>query len=135
MCTAFSTWQRIKDKIDKHIVEKEKCRAIGRLKFCFELYREQAKHSRYFLHEHPAYATSYQNDVIKGMLEEKGVERATAGQRMYGCESEDGSPVKKPTTFITSAEELSKQLRARCCGKNRHCQRGGASKIDNAGDG
>ena len=38
MCTAFSTWQRINDKIrDKFTVDAEKKRAIMHLEFCMEL--------------------------------------------------------------------------------------------------
>ena len=59
MCTAFSTWQRINNKIrDPVTVKGELKRARQHLEFCVELYREQAKAGRYFLHEHPAYASS-----------------------------------------------------------------------------
>ena len=60
MCTAFSTWQRINNLIrDPVTVAAEKRRAVQHLSFCVELYREQLKHGRYFLHEHPAYASSW----------------------------------------------------------------------------
>ena len=50
MCTAFSTWQRINNKIrDPIVVEAEKRRAVMHLEFCIELYREQLKHGRYLL--------------------------------------------------------------------------------------
>ena len=52
MCTAFSTWQRISNKIrDPVTVKKEFQRAKQHLGFRAELYREQAKAGRYFLHE------------------------------------------------------------------------------------
>ena len=55
MCTAFSTWQRINDKIRCPItVAAEKRRAVEHLDFCTQLYREQLRNGRYFLHEHPA---------------------------------------------------------------------------------
>ena len=57
MCTAFSTWQRINNCIRyPFTVAAEKKRAIMHLEFCMDLYREQLKHGRYFVHEHPAYA-------------------------------------------------------------------------------
>ena len=60
MCTAFSTWQRINNKIrDPMIVANEIKKAKEHLKFCDELYREQIKGGRYLLHEHPAYAASW----------------------------------------------------------------------------
>ncbi len=65
MCTAFSTYQR-KNKLirDPVTVAAEKRRAVEHLSFCVELYKEQLKHGRFFLHEDPAYATSWQEAVI-----------------------------------------------------------------------
>jgi hypothetical protein len=89
MCTAFSTWQRINNLIRSPVtVAAEKKRAVEHLEFCVELYREQMRHWRYVLHEHPAYASSWQEDVIKKLLEEKGVECAVCDQCRYGKETE-----------------------------------------------
>ena len=93
------------------------------LEFCIELYREQLLHGRYFLHEHPAYATSWQEEAMRGLMGEHGVETATCDQCMYGCKSAEGLPVKKPTTFLTNAPELAKRLRTRCSGKGGTCSR------------
>ena len=104
MRTAFSTWQRINNKIrDPYIVECEKRRAVTHLEFCMQLYKEQLKNGRYFLHEHPAYATSWQEECVKKMMTEQDVEIATCDQCMYGCADSDGNPVKKPTSFMTNA--------------------------------
>jgi hypothetical protein len=47
MCTAFSTWQRINNKIrDPVTVAGELKRAKQHLEFCVELYRIQAKGGR-----------------------------------------------------------------------------------------
>ena len=47
MCTAFSTWQRINNKIrDPMILANELKRAKEHLKFRVELYREQIKEGR-----------------------------------------------------------------------------------------
>ena len=129
MCTAFSTWQRINNLIrDKYVVECEKRRAVTHLEFCIELYREQMKHGRYFAHEHPAYATSWQEECMKKLLGEHGVETATCDQCMYGCAAADGTPVKKPTTFMTDAPDLAKRLRSRCDGKLCQCGRAEGGK-------
>ena len=81
MCTAFSTWQRINNKIrDPYVVRMELRRAVKHLEFCAELYREQLKGGRYFVHEHPAYAASGQTEVIEGVMKEKGVIRVTCDQ-------------------------------------------------------
>ena len=69
MCTAFSTWQRINKLIrDLVTVAAEKRRAVEHLLFCVELCKEQLRHGRHFLHEHPVYATSWQEAVIRQMM-------------------------------------------------------------------
>ena len=115
MCTAFSTWQRINNKIrDPYVVEMEKRRAVMHLQFCVELYREQLRNGRYFVHEHPAHATSWQEECMQKLLGEHGVETATCDQCMYGCATASGDPMKKPTTFMTNAPEMAKRFRQRC---------------------
>ena len=65
MCTAFSTWQRINNTIRYPVtVAAEKRRAVQHLEFWVELYREQMRHGRYFVHERPAYASSWQEAMI-----------------------------------------------------------------------
>ena len=57
MCTAFSTWQMINNKISCPVtVAADLRRAKEHLAFCVELYRLQARGGRNFLHGHPAYA-------------------------------------------------------------------------------
>ena len=47
MCTVFSTWQQISNKIRNPVaVAAELKRAVVHLDFCVELYREQAKNGR-----------------------------------------------------------------------------------------
>ena len=57
------------------------------------------------------------------MSKECGVELVTCDQCMYGSSAADGSPVKKPTTFMTNAPELARQLGDRCSGKSGRCGR------------
>ena len=79
MCTVFSTWQRINIFIRCPVtVAAEKKRAVERLAFSVKLYREQMRHGRYFVHEHTAYATPWQEKVINILLEKN---RALHGPR------------------------------------------------------
>ena len=117
LCTAFSTLHRINDKICCPVtVAAERKRAVEHLDFCMELYREQMRHGRYFLHEHPAYASSWHEETVQKLLDESGVTRATFDQCLYGCES-GREPIKKPTTFMTSSDEIAPQLGQRCNGR------------------
>ena len=98
MCTAFSAWQRINNrKRDASIVSKEYIRAMVHIRFTMELYKIQHAAGRYFLHEHPAYATSWQEEAMAELMKEQGIETAVCDQCMYGSKDLDGSPVKKPT--------------------------------------
>ena len=98
-------------------------RAKEHLAFCVDLYRPQARGGGDFLHEHPAYATSWQTYIIEGMMSEPGVTRVFGDQCLYGCEAESGSPVKKPTGFMTNAPGLGKELAMRCSGRSGNCSR------------
>ena len=81
ICTAFSTRQRINNLIRCPVtVAAEKKRAVELLEFCMELYREQMRHGRYFLHEHPAYASSWQEEAVQKIIGEEGVVLATCDQ-------------------------------------------------------
>lgn len=113
MCTAFSTWQRINNKI--------RCPSVVAREL--ELYREQAKAGRYFLHEHPAHASSWQLQTVEDMLKEPTIQKTICDQCQYGCEDENGAPVKKPTCFMSNAPEILKELSARCGGRGGSCTR------------
>ena len=81
MCTAFSSWQRINDKIrDPEVCADEKKRALVHLNFCIDLYREQHENGRYFVHEHPASATSWQTDRMEALCRVPGIVKATCDQ-------------------------------------------------------
>ena len=60
MCTWFSIIQNLnRGKVDPVVWEKGYKQAVEHLKFVFELYDMQVRGGRYFLHEHPASATSW----------------------------------------------------------------------------
>lgn len=124
MCTAFSTWQRINDKNRSPVVvAAEKKRAIKHLESCVQLYLAQTAGGRYYLHEHPAYASSWQTGVIEGPMSEKGTIRVVGDQCVYGAADEEGSPVKKPTGFMTNSPAIAGELSARCMGRHGACSR------------
>ena len=111
------------EKMDPRDFQRNLDRARRHLSFMCELYRMQLAAGRYFLHEHPAHATSWQDQEMKALLVEAGVVTAVCDQCMYGRESYDGSPVKKPTQFMTNAPELAKRFTVRCTGRGGKCSR------------
>ena len=73
MRTAFSTWQRINDGIrGKAILEVGKRRAVTHFNFCINFYRELLRNGMCFLHEHPAFASSWQEEYMKELIRRSG---------------------------------------------------------------
>ena len=74
------------------------------MRFVMELYEEQAKEGHYFLHEHPAWATSWQPGCVKKILAMPQVEEVIGDQCQYGQATDQGDPLKKRTRFMSNSE-------------------------------
>ena len=124
VCTAWSAWQNLNNvKRDPEVVRKELIRARVHLEFCMELYREQHLAGRYFLHEHPAQASSWQEAKVIDLMQLDGVFRTTVDQCKYGMEDNLQQPIKKPTSFLTNSTCLVEELSTRCGGRHGSCDR------------
>ena len=129
MCRAFSTWQYLNRFCctDPEHLERTRIEAIVHVDFVMSLYAEQMDGLRYFLHEHPAQATSWKLPSVVRLMEEKGVVRVDADQCQYGAEikrgASAGEPIKKPTGFLTNSSELAACLSQRCSGQGGQCSR------------
>ena len=66
------------------------------LRFVCQLYEVQRSQGRYFLHEHPAQASSWHELCIRRILGMDGVERITSDQCQYGQETSEGTPSVSP---------------------------------------
>ncbi len=101
MCTAFSQLQALSK--DKGNIEQKKqllARAIRHIRSCVSLYWEELKNGRYFLHEHPASAKSWQLPEMIQLLTHPGVVKVVGHMCAYGMKSTDEKGeglVKKPT--------------------------------------
>ena len=95
------------------------------MEFVAELYHEQVEGNRYFLHEHPRYATSWQLKCMEQLQELPGVETVRGDQ--YGAVAphgpDRGCPVKKPTGFMSNSLEIRHALSRICEGRNGGCSR------------
>ena len=79
--------------------------AISHIEFALEVYQLQIDEGRYFLHEHPSSATSWQLPQMKKFILRNSVELA----HMHMCQVGmviDSKPVLKPTTWMTNAPKL-----------------------------
>ena len=126
MCRAFSLLQGL----NRNRMGEAKYNAMmenGRthLEFVTKLYEEQAKAGRYYLHEHPAYATSWKEPCIQNLSDNFGGIITVAHMCNFGMASEDmhgPGLVKKPTRFLTNSTEISRWLDRKCTGDHRHVQ-------------
>ena len=124
MCRAFSALQGL-NKARMGAAKFEAMMEHGRkhMEFATMLYREQAKAGRYYLHEHPASASSWHEPSILELQQDFGGMVAIAHMCQFGMMSEDmygEGLVKKPTKFLTNAPELLKWLERKCGGDHRH---------------
>ena len=81
MCTASSTLQLMNAQArDPNVVHREYLQAVIHMRFVCELYAMQLEEGRYFLHEHPAAATSWGEAWIQAVLNNEGVETVVMEQ-------------------------------------------------------
>ena len=124
MCKMFSRLQHLSGWNENK--EEQWIEAREHIRFVVELYREQVKGGRVFLHEHPASATSWDLEEIKKLEKEEGVEVVTADQCIFGLLTWKGGnknrwvPVKKPTKFLTNSTAIAGELNVRCNKEHEH---------------
>ena len=124
MCTAFSAWQNLtRMKRDPVEVERQLRRASMHPKFAMDMCKHQAQHKRYFLFEHPIQASSRSERCVKEVLEMPGVGKVSADQCQHGAEDVNGSPIRKPTYFMSASDEMRCSLQ-RVAVAGRDCVRG-----------
>ncbi len=124
-CRMFSTLQRLTNKSWSEGREQELMEATQHVDFVIQLYREQVREGRWFLHEHPASASSWDLTAMRKLAEEEGVTVNVADQCMYGLRTqgkpgEGKVPARKRTKFMTNSYEIAKQLQKRCDGRHEH---------------
>ena len=108
-CTAFSTWQALNAlrTRDPEKMRRAMARAIKHMDFVVTVYREQLDNGRYFVHEHPANATSWQLKSVENLMQASEVGRVVGDQCQYGSQvlrgSARGQPVRKPIGFMSSS--------------------------------
>lgn len=127
MCTWFSTLVQLgRAQIGEEEYQRQRQRAVDHLAFAFELYALQAKHGRYFLHEHPLSANSWDEKcVIDFVLQHSGLSTTVTHMCQFGMVAQDRDgetgPVYKPTRWLSNCEGITKELeKFRCPGGHAH---------------
>ena len=124
MCTAFSIIQGLnKGRMRPENWDKMRKHGKKHLKFACELYKIQHSAGRYFIHEHPDTANSWEEHCVQQVMNLKGVVTVKSHMCQFGMTSvnEEGDGlVKKPTRYMTNAPLIAEELERFCTGDHRH---------------
>ena len=141
-CTVFSSMQNINQK--HHGTQEWQARyeeGVAFLQFAVDVYWDQIARGKFFLHEHPATASSWDLPMIRELAEHPGVIIVTGDMCRWGmCLREDSSSqeteqpvlVKKPTKWMTNCPALASTLGVRCTGGHEHLRLEGAQRTSQA---
>ena len=118
ICTPFSQMNNINyARMSPEEIQRRMAEGRRHLEFCTKLYEIQWREGRYFLHEHPQGASSWQEGCIERLMQKVGVQRVVGDQCMYGLKSWDGNrwgPSRKSTGFMTNSPCIAVALQDRC---------------------
>ena len=88
------------------------------INFVASLYQEQISQGRYFLHEHPEWATSWELPSIQALLKLPNVDRVRGDQCQFGAIAKSGRyaglPVRKASGFMSNSPYILKKLDMKC---------------------
>ena len=117
---------------DKQAMERRVQEGMQHLTFVCKQYRDAMAQGRFFLHEHPSSASSWDAQQIKELRESEGVIYVECDQCQYGLTWDDGNghgerPVRKRTGWLTNSPCVAAQLRKRCPGDHQHANTIGLS--------
>ena len=118
MCIAFCQLNHINyAKMSAEEVERRMQYGRKHLEFCVKLYGIQCGAGRYVLHDHPAGASSWQEECIKKLFKKHGVVRVVGDQCRYGLVSTEKGyigPARKSIGFMTNSPCITAKLNKRC---------------------
>ena len=125
-CSPYSTWQQlnaVKHGWPEGELERRRIAGDVHLNFVSELYAMQMAGNRYFLHENPDKATSWQRPCLVQLMKDERVGRIASDQCQFGQQAHSGEPVKKPTGWLSNSPEILKALSRKCAGRGGACSR------------
>ena len=103
----------------------ERQAAIKHIEYCIKMMNKQMACGRYFVFEHPAYATTWELEVMEKFRLLPGVMMRQADMCMYGLttpswDRKSEMPAKKPTTFLSNSWCILEELSTVCDKTHEH---------------
>ena len=106
VCSAFCAEQNVSDRTrTEEAKRKTQTRARAHLQFTMNLYKMQTEGGRYFLHEHPAYVSSWDEDSTRRIMGMKGAETVCAPNSVQEAGREDWEPTEEAHQVHIQREE------------------------------
>ena len=107
-CRAYSVWQRLNENMSSNPDKYRRARieAEIHMRFVTSLYADQVDRGCYFLHEHPAGATSWSLECVQNLLRMKSVGTTIGDQCQYGAQVNHGTQRKTNTKAYQIYVEL-----------------------------
>ena len=146
-CALFSRLQ----ELNKHMYRDSKAwmekfqermlQAKRYLSFCLKIYEHQRREGRYFLHEHPWLATSWQLEGMQTLEAKNYVRKILTHMCQFGMVSRSGGkgsepgPVLKPTGFLTNSAHIARELARTCPRDHAHVNLVGGRAAESAPEG
>ena len=128
-CTVFSPMQNINQKHQQGPTWEQKYQeGCDMLQFASQCYWDQIERGMFFLHEHPATASSWNMECIAEIAAHPGVYTVVCDMCRWGMKVRDEIPddptqpylIKKPTKWMTNCRQLADLLSLRCEGNHSH---------------
>ena len=124
-CTMFSALQICNRKNWGPEKQARWIEAREHIRFVVTLYAEQLRNGRWFVHEHPHTASSWDLEEIQQLSQKMGVHIAVADQCMYGLTTWNragvpGAAARKRTRFLTNSSYIAEELSQKCDGSHAH---------------
>ena len=130
-CTLFSQIQSLNEPPS----EERMSEALADLELCISMCRAQQKAGRYFLFEHPGYATSWRTPGLDALRYEDFVFESLLHMCQYNmCSCKDGVEglVYKPTRILTNSQAIAEKMSKKCQGDHDHIKLEGGNRCAKA---
>lgn len=137
-CTAWCAWNWHINyrKLPAHNVHARISERRLHLDFMMQIYNLQRAGGRYFLHEHPATAVSWDEPDMVRLTSSPDVYSTVAHQCEYGLTTPNAHgepvPVLKPTRWVSTSKWMIMRLSKRCNRQHQHLHLEGKTKTRNA---